>query len=100
MEDLLALAARGGPVFYAVTIGVLALIWKTLEGLRKALEEIASAQASQASAMRDQADAAREQVQGVTEIIRMMEKFQAASSERHNANVDKLNLLLSRRQSE
>lgn len=99
MEELFALAAKGGPVFYALSIALLGLIWRALEGVREAMQQIADAQTSQSSAMRDQADTTRELVQGTTEIIRMMEKFQAASAERHNANVDKLNLLLNRRQS-
>jgi len=97
MEDLLALATKGGPIFYAATIGLLVLIWRSIEGVKDSLKETAIAQIDQAAAMRDQADALEHIVQGNMEVIRMMEKFQAASAERHVSNTDKLNLLLQHR---
>jgi|SRR5215469_4721590 len=95
MELLFELVAKSGPFFQPVIAVLLVLLWRSHEGDRTAAQQIAEAQNEQAAAMRDQAEAVKALVAVGNLLVRMQERLQTAATERHAANVDKLNTILS-----
>jgi hypothetical protein len=95
------IGVKSGPFFILLVAGALAFVFSKLASVDRSIRIQAAAQQAQAQATDKLADGllavSRNQErsgEGTDDMIRMMERFQAAEAERHASNVNSLNGIL------